>query len=384
MAAQTVSPRLIFTREIVIQPRGEAEERAGPLFQPALSFSWKQDATKRLRAQLWPHWKESWSKSPAPAVPTPNCTGMCCAGHIWCKWKHSLALCDDSIVHSWPNSNHKCESATEGVKKCYFSTVLSSHGANAATFWSLRGESGPASLQCVFMVFCNLGRSKSISPRETQLRKKIPILSWKHASADHKRYSHIPNLDRNSLDFMPRITANSELTCVSHTAAQQTCSRAAVGARLRVKSVSGPLYSSPHPTHSPWVPSALLDNDIRSLELPNGGQWPRLMVPELSQRHRRLPHSLPTIQLGWVIGCGWGVVVKPNVEGLGMCAHTTDGTGGGKSRRGKRDSQDNQGIFLLVIFTETCVMRDNSCSWKKREKKNLEINSKTSNKLLVV
>lgn len=79
-------PGLIFTREIVIHPKGEAEERPGPLFCSALIFSWKQDAMKRLRAQLWPCSEERWSKSlAATAVPSPDCTEMCMAGHIWCN-----------------------------------------------------------------------------------------------------------------------------------------------------------------------------------------------------------------------------------------------------------------------------------------------------------
>lgn len=119
------------------------------------------------------------------------------------------------------------------------------------------------------------------------------------------------------------------------------------------------------PTNSPLVSSALLDYDIRSLELPNGGQWPRLMIPELSQRHHCLPQWLPSIQLGWVIGCGWGVVVKPNVESLGMCAQATDGAGGGKSCCGNRDRQGNRIFFFLQVtrtFTETCMERSNRCS----------------------
>lgn len=134
-------------------------------------------------------------------------------------------------------------------------------------------SAGPASLQRIYMVFCNLRRSKNISPREAQLRgEKKSILSWKHASSDHKRYSHIPNLYRNSLNFMPRITATSNLSGVSHTAVQQARCRAGVSAQLRgrVKSVSGPLCSPRTLTNSPFVSSALLDYDIRSLELPNG------------------------------------------------------------------------------------------------------------------
>lgn len=114
------------------------------------------------------------------------------------------------------------------------------------------------------------------------------------------------------------------------------------------------------PANSPLVSSALLDYDIRSLELPNGGQWPRLMIPELGQRHHRLPQWLPSIQLGWVIGCGWGVVVKPNVESLGMCAQATDGAGGGKSCCGNRDRQGNRiyiYIFLQVTRTFTVTRR---------------------------
>lgn len=79
-------PGLIFTREIVIHPKGEAEERPGPLFCAALIFSWKQDAMKRLRAQLWPCSEERWNKSlAATAVPSPDCTEMCRVGHIWCN-----------------------------------------------------------------------------------------------------------------------------------------------------------------------------------------------------------------------------------------------------------------------------------------------------------
>lgn len=87
-------PGFIFTREIVIHPLGEAEERPGPLFCSALIFSWFQDAMKSLRAQLpWQSFEERWSKSLATAVPSPNCSELCWAedeGHIWCNQKYRL------------------------------------------------------------------------------------------------------------------------------------------------------------------------------------------------------------------------------------------------------------------------------------------------------
>lgn len=172
---------------------------------------------------------------------------------------------------------------------------------------------------------------------------------------------------------MPRITANSNLSCVSHTAVQQTSCQAGVAAQLR--GASETCEWTLNSQNSPLASSALLDYDIRSLELPNGGRWPRPMIPELSQRHRRLPHWLPTIQLGWVIGCGWGVVVQPNKEPLGMCPHTADGTGGGKSRCGKRDSQDNAGCIISqnhVWYTPTHVAgkkggKNMKMSWKSKK-----------------
>lgn len=157
----------------------------------------------------------------------------------------------------------------------------------------------------------------------------------------------------------------------------QPCCRPCVGAQLRVKSLSPPpnqLYSSLHPTNSPWAPSALLDDDIRSLELPNGGQWPRLMVPGLSQRHRRLPRWLPTIQLGWAIGCGWGVGVKPNMEDPGMCAHTADGAGE------RRVSVLRATIkkWFCRLHSEKRVRRKPTVSWKKKRKTHRKNNKATS------
>lgn len=71
-------PGLVFIREIVTQPLGEAEERAGLLFCSRLVFSWIQDAMKRLRVQLsWQSFEERWSKSPATAVPSPNHVERC-------------------------------------------------------------------------------------------------------------------------------------------------------------------------------------------------------------------------------------------------------------------------------------------------------------------
>lgn len=89
-------PGFRFIREIVTQPLGEAEERAGLPFGSGLGFSWIQDAMKRLRVQLsWQSFEERWSKSPPTAVLSPDRAQRCRVvhkGHIWCNQKHRLLV----------------------------------------------------------------------------------------------------------------------------------------------------------------------------------------------------------------------------------------------------------------------------------------------------
>lgn len=86
-------PGFRFIREIVTQPLGEAEERAGLLLGSGLASSWIQDAMKRLRVQLsWQSFEERWSKSPATAVLSPDRCRVVHKGHIWCNQKHRLLV----------------------------------------------------------------------------------------------------------------------------------------------------------------------------------------------------------------------------------------------------------------------------------------------------
>ncbi len=103
----------------------------------------------------------------------------------------------------------------------------------AITFFKGQGQVC-ASPRCIFSAFCK-SKIKVKTSFHVRHKKKAP-LSWKHACLNHKRYSHIPKLWRNSLNFMPRITLKNNFCYVSHTAMKWTCGQ--VGSQCSALKIS--------------------------------------------------------------------------------------------------------------------------------------------------
>lgn len=217
-------PGFSFTREIVIHPLGEPEGRPGPLFCFAFIFSWIQDAMKRLRAQLlWLSFMERQSKSSATAVPTPNSSEMYCAqdfSRIWHNQKYSFiflcfipytlltlhihvhhSLSSEDVIAGWHTywPCIECEFVIIG-KLCDWRLALL-EVQDQVTFKIFICEFRYLSLQ-----YQNITENSF----HVRHKKKAP-LSWKHACLKHKRYSHIPKLWRNSLNFMLEIILKNNL-----------------------------------------------------------------------------------------------------------------------------------------------------------------------------
>lgn len=128
-------------------------------------------------------------------------------------------------------------------------------GSGSCQFYHLDLRVHTVSFQCFAT---SKYKWKPLSTWDTR-EKKAP-LSWKHACLNHKRYSHIPKLYRNSFNFMPKITLKNNFNYVSHTAMRRTCGESVLSPKISRKEKCERHLC--YKTHCPLVSSALLHYDI--------------------------------------------------------------------------------------------------------------------------